>query len=159
MTPTRGRAPRGERTREAVPRNRGTVTTMIGSLSSRGLGALMTIEGGTSGAVFIRYVVDVLVPTLRSGDIVVLDNLAAHHTDAVRVAVEGAGAVLKFLPAYSPDFNAIELAWSKVKNFMRRLKPRSHADLDNAFSAAARAVTHGDAAGWMRHCGFTGQAR
>ncbi len=123
MTPDRGLAPRGQRYPEAVPRNRGTVTTVIGALGLRGLFALMTLEGGTCGETFLAYVQQVLAPELRKGDIVVWDNLAAHKSEAVRKAIEAAGATLRFLPPYSPDLNPIELAWSFVKRLIRARRP------------------------------------
>jgi transposase len=152
MTPLRGRAPVGERVPEAVPRNRGTVTTMIASLTLRGLVALMTLEGGTTTDVFHAYVEQVLVPELRAGDVVVMDNLAAHKADRVCRSIEQAGASIQFLPPYSPDYNPIELAWSKVKTHIRTWKPRTHAELDQAFYSASLDVTEQDAANWFRHC-------
>lgn len=152
MTPIRGRSLKGTRLNEAVPRNRGVVTTMIGVIGLMGMGALMTVEGGTSGDVFTAYTQQVLVPALEPGDIVILDNLAAHRMPVVRAAVEAAGATLRFLPPYSPDLNPIELAWSKVKTAMRRHKPRSREELNTAFAAAAREVTTDDSAAWFDHC-------
>lgn len=159
MTPFRGRSMRGERAFDAVPRNRGTVTTMIAALTPRGLGAMMTIEGGTSGAVFLHYVRHHLVPTLRPGDIVVMDNLAAHKIDAVLSAIVDAGATVRFLPPYSPDFNPIEFAWSKVKHYMRKAKPRDRDDLDDAFATSAAKVTQQDARNWFKDCGYLGHAK
>jgi transposase len=152
MTPLRGRAPSGQRLQEAVPRNRGTVTTLLAAIGLEGMFALMTIEGGTSGEVFTAYVTDILVPTLKPGDIVVADNLAAHKVPAARAAIEAVGASLHFQPRYSPDLNPIEHAWSKVKQAMRRMKPRSIEELDQAFATAAGQVTQGDAQGWFDHC-------
>lgn len=157
MTPLRGRAPRGTRLEESVPRNRGTVTTMIAALTLAGMSALMTITGGTSGEVFRVYAEQVLAPELRHGDIVILDNLAAHKVDAVREAIEAAGASIKFLPPYSPDFSPIELGWSKVKNRMRAEKPRSRDELDDAFVIAADHISPQDAAGYFSHCGYQAQ--
>jgi transposase len=157
FTPICGWAPRGQRLPEAVPRNRGTVTTMIGALTVGGVTALMTIVGGTSGDVFLAYVTQVLAPLLRSGDIVVLDNLAAHRIYDVQAAIEAVGASIKFLPPYSPDMMPKELSWSKIKTAMRRLKPRTREALDDAFATAAHSVTSSDARAWMRHCGFLNQ--
>jgi transposase len=130
---------------------------MIAALRLTGLAALMTILGGTSGDVFVAYVEQVLVPTLRTGDIVVIDNLGAHKVDAVRTAIERVGATLKFLPPYSPDMMPIENAWSKVKHLMRAQKPRDEDAIDAAFVAAASRVTPDDAAGWFGHCGYQAQ--
>lgn len=153
MTPTRARSPRGQRACDNVPRNRGTVTTMLGALTLDGMSALMTIRGGTDEAVFLAWVEQVLGPSLGPGDIVVLDNLGAHKTRRVRRAILATGAKIKFLPPYSPDFNPIELAWSKVKTFMRAAKPRTVEELEEAYAAAAHTVSASDAAGWFMHCG------
>ena len=102
MTRDHARAPRGERAVGLAPRNRGTVTTMIGALTLEGISALMTVTGATDTEVFLAYVNEVLGPTLRPGDIVVLDNVGAHKPAAVRTAIEARGATIKFLPPYSP---------------------------------------------------------
>lgn len=116
MTPDYARSPRGERIADVVPRNRGTVTTMIGALGLVGLLGVMTVEGGTDAAVFEAFVKHVLVPKLKPGDIVVLDNLGAHKPDGIRKLIEAAGATLLFLPPYSPELNPIvEECWSKFK--------------------------------------------
>jgi transposase len=151
MTPLRGWAPSTERLQEAVPRNRGVVTTMVAVISLRGMAAPGTWEGGTSGDTFVAYVEQVLLPTLAAGEVVVMDNLGAHKVPRVRQLIEGVGAHLKFLPPYSPDLNPIELAWSKVKQLMRKAKPRSRDLLDAAYVAALNAVTPADAAAWFRH--------
>ena len=130
---------------------------MIAALSLGGLGALMTVEGGTTTEVFLAYVEQVLTPMLHPGAIVVLDNLAAHKAEVVAKAVANAGGRLKFLPPYSPDFNPIELAWSKAKTHMRTWKPRTHAELDDAFYSASLDITAQDAAAWFKHCGYKAQ--
>ena len=157
MTPIHARAPRGERAPDVVPRNRGTVTTMLAALTLAGMEALMTVLGGTSGPVFIAYVEHILAPLLREGDTVILDNLAAHKVQEVRVLVEARGAKLKFLPPYSPDLSPIELAWSKVKQAMRAAKPRTHRDIDEAFLHASRSVTPSDACSYFKACGYQAQ--
>jgi transposase len=154
MTPMRARAPRGQRVEEAIPRNRGKVNTMIAALRRAGLGARMTVLGGTSGGVFTAYVQQILVPTLKPGDIVVLDNAGAHKVAAVRQAIEAAGAELVFLPPYSPDLMPIEESWSFVKHDMRAAKPRTTEALDTAFVDAAARVTPDHAAAWFLHCGY-----
>lgn len=158
MTPTYARSPRGQRAPDAVPRNRGAVTTMLAALTVRGMEALMTVLGGTSGPVFVAYVEHFLAPLLRPGDIVVLDNLGAHKVQRARELIEARGATLKFLPPYSPDFSPIELAWSKVKQAMRAAKPRTHQDIDDAFDDAARAVTSADARSYFNACGYQAQS-
>lgn len=116
MTRTRARAPRGKRAVAVVPRNRGRVLTMIGAMSLDGFEALMQVVGGTSAAVFETFVREHLGPRLRPGDIVVLDNLKAHHANGIRELIESFGARVVYLPPYSPDLNPIELAWSKIKD-------------------------------------------
>lgn len=130
---------------------------MIAALTAGGMAALMTILGGTSGDVFLAYVENVLLPLMKPGDILVLDNLAAHKIPAVADAIRRAGCFLKFLPPYSPDLMPIELSWSKTKQAMRRMKPRTHMELDAAFVASAATVTAVDAAAWFRHCGYEAQ--
>lgn len=147
------RAPRGERAFDKVPRNRGGPITVIGALTADGLTAMMSIEGGTDTLVFQAYVDHVLVPELRPGDIVVLDNLAAHKADGVRASIDAAGATLVFQSPYSPDLNPIEMAWSKVKAFLRAARARSRDALDTALAWAMATVTADDAHGWFRHCG------
>ena len=148
-------APCGTRAEDAIPRNRGTVTTVIGALTVDGLTAVMTIEGGTTGDVFVTYVEKVLLPQLLPGDIVVLDNLPAHKDGRVRPLIESVRAHLVYQPAYSPDFNPIELAWSKLKWWLRTAKARTHAALDEAIAAAMKtAITADDAFAWFAHCGY-----
>lgn len=154
MTPTHARAPKGKRAVDSVPRNRGTVITMIGALTLDGLTAMMTVEGGTSGDVFVAYVEHVLLPELRPGDIVVMDNLGAHKDVRVRPLIESVGAFVKYLPPYSPDLNPIEMAWSKVKQFLRTAKARSREGLDNALRWAMDITTEADAHGWFNECGY-----
>ena len=154
MTREYGRAPRGQVVKDVRPRNRGTVITMIGALTTSGLTAMMTIRGGTDADVFEAYVEHILVPELRAGDIVMLDNLGAHRTKRVRQLVEAAGATLWFTPPYSPEFNPIELAWSKLKAFLETARARTKAALDNAIAMAMELITSADAKAWFRHCGF-----
>ena len=119
MTRDYARAPRGERAFASVPRNAGTVTTMIGALDVAGVRAMMTIEGATDGEVFETFLSRILVPKLRPGDIVILDNVGAHRTPNVRPLIEAAGASVLFLPPYSPDLNPIEQTFAKIKHWMR----------------------------------------
>jgi len=155
MTPLYARAPRGERAVGTVPRNRGTVTTLLASLSLAGMGAAMTLEGGTDTAVFDAYVEQGLAPTLRPGQIVVLDNVGAHQSERARQAIEARGCRLLFLPAYSPDLSPIELAFSKLKAALRRLAARTQATLEEAIGEALRMITPADARGWFAHCGYS----
>jgi len=127
---------------------------MIGSLREDGITSMMTIEGGTTKEVFVAYVQQVLGPTLREGDVVVMDNLGAHKCREVLAAIHSFGARVKFLPPYSPDLNPIEMAWSKIKEWLRASRPRCIASLDDALRAAIAAVSPQDAAGWFRACGY-----
>lgn len=139
---------------DRVPRNRGTVTSVIGALTLSGLGALMTIEGGTTGAVFTTYVKEFLGPTLREGQVVVLDNVGAHRVKAAKEVVEARGARLLFQPPYHPDLNPIEEAWAKLKGFVRGLDPRTVEDIDQAVVTGSKEITPGNSAGWFRHAGY-----
>lgn len=151
MTRTRAWAPRGERAVGVVPRNRGRVTTMLGALSIDGIEALMTVEGGTTAAVFLRFLDEHLAPRLQPGDIVVMDNLGAHHATGVRERIEARGASVLFQPPYSPDLNPIEHAWSKIKAQLRAFGARTVALLKSAIALAADRVTPQDALGWFQH--------
>ena len=159
MTREYARAPRGERAHDSIPRNRGTVTTMLGAITLEGMTAMMTIEGGTCKEVFLAFVEQVLVPTLEPGDFVVLDNLGAHRSRRALDAIRNAGATPVFLPPYSPELNPIELAWSKLKGMLRDYKARTREALDEAIARAMPRITTKDAAGWFRHCGYAVEAR
>jgi transposase len=127
---------------------------MISSVRLDGSTAAMVIDEATSAEVFREYVRQVLAPTLRPGDIVVLDNLSAHKdTQAIRL-MESAGAQVWFLPPYSPDLNPIEKMWSKVKEFLRNAKARTEELLFNAIAAALKTITTEDAQGWFAACGY-----
>ena len=154
MTRTYGWSAKGQRVHDRVPRNRGTVTTLLGVLTMSGLEAAMTIEGGTSGDVFLAFVEQVLGPVLQPGDTVVLDNLRAHHDRRIRPAIERLGASLKYLPPYSPDFSPIELCFAKLKSHLRAAKARTREALDQAIDEAFDLITPDDAYGWFKHCGF-----
>jgi transposase len=125
MARLRGRAPRGERCRAGVPHGHWKTTTFTGGLRLSGMTAPFVYDGAMNSAVFLAYVEQVLVPTLTSGDVVVMDNLAAHKAAGVRDAIERAGATLLFLPPYSPDFNPIENAFSKLKALLRAKAERT----------------------------------
>lgn len=127
---------------------------MIAALCLDGVTAPMVIEGATDAAVFRAYVKHVLVPGLREGDIVVLDNLSSHKGAEVEEMIRGAGAELWFLPPYSPDFNPIEKMWSKVKEILRSQKARCTEELYVAVGEALSRVTREDARGWFESCGY-----
>jgi transposase len=155
MTRLRARAPRGERAYGKVPRNRGKNTTLIASITFEGvMGEVMTIEGATDALAFEAYIEYFLAPTLKEGQVVVLDGLGAHRTDKVRELVEARGAELLFLPSYSPDLNPIEEALSKIKNIVRKAQARTREALVEAISRALSTITLEDVAGWFAHCGY-----
>jgi transposase len=125
MARLRGRAPRGERCRAGIPHGHWKTTTFTGALRLTGMSAPMVLDGAMNGIAFRAYVEQVLVPTLSPGDIVVMDNLPAHKAEGVRSAIERAGAKLHYLPPYSPDFNPIEMAFSKLKALLRARAERT----------------------------------
>lgn len=155
MTRLHGRSPKGERLICQAPHGHWCTTTMISSVRLDGSTACMTIEGSTNTEVFQAYVREVLVPSLRPGDIVVLDNLGAHKNEFTLALIEQARAEVRFLPAYSPDLNPIEMMWSKVKALLRKAQARNHPDLLAAIASALNAVTSDDALGWFTHCGYS----
>ena len=128
---------------------------MISSVRLDGSSACMTIDGATNTEVFQAYVRAILVPTLRAGDIVVMDNLGAHKNEATLALIIAAGAQPRFLPAYSPDLNPIEMMWSKVKALLRAAEARSHTTLLQAIAQALAKVTADDAKNWFAHCGYS----
>jgi transposase len=134
MTRRYGRAPKGERVIGAVPQNDGANVTMLVALGSQGIEAVMTIEGATDAEVFRVYVEPGLRPTLRPGDIVIMDNLRAHKTAGIREAIEQTGARLQYLPPYSPDLSPIERCWSKRKTALRTAKARTREALEHAIA-------------------------
>jgi transposase len=154
MTREYARAPCGERAPDVVPRNRGTVTTILGALALDGVRGTMTIEGGTDTNVFDAFLEYVLVPRLKKGDVVVLDNVGAHQPVIIRERIEAAGAEVRFLPPYSPDLNPIEECWSKVKSTLKSAKARTREALDKAVAAAAESITSSDILGWFQHSGY-----
>ncbi len=154
MTRLYARAPRGERVYGKVPRNRGKNTTLLTSMSVRGMGPCLTVEGATTKAVFETYVEQVLVPSLRAGQVVILDNLSSHKGDRVRKLIEGVGCSLLYLPPYSPDFSPIEEAFSKIKALLRKSAARVRGALVEAIGWAISRVTPEDAVGFFSHCGY-----
>ena len=128
---------------------------MIGSVRLDGTTACMTIEEATDTDIFRAYVQHVLIPTLRPGDVVILDNLSPHKNSETIRLIEQAGAIVRFLPAYSPDLNPIEKMWSKVKAALRAAKARTQTALDAAIACAIASVTSADALGWFASCGYS----
>ncbi|MCA1669583.1 MAG: IS630 family transposase [Thermomicrobia bacterium] len=154
MTPRYSRAPRGQRAVGSAPRNHGKNTTLVAALTLNGVGAAMTLEGAMDADAFVAYVENVLVPTLVAGQRVVMDNLSVHKDARVRPLIERARCTLSYLPAYSPDLTPIEQAFSKIKEYLRRVGARTREALEAAITAALATVTAADAKGWFIHCGY-----
>lgn len=149
-----GRAPAGRRVDQAVPLHGGPNVTLIAALTPTGLGALASVNGAVNGAVFAAYLDQVLGPTLQPGDVVVLDNLSVHKVAGLDQIAQQYGARLLYLPPYSPDFNPIELAFSKLKTWLRTAQARTRDLLEDAICTAAEWVTEQDAKNWFHHCGY-----
>ena len=154
LAPIYGWAKKGQRAYCSVPRNRGKNTTVLASMSMEGMGPSLAVEGGTTARVFETYLERVLAPTLRRGQVVVMDNLSAHKGEGVRELIEGRGCELLYLPSYSPDFNPIEEAFSKIKGLMRKVEARSREALLEAIGVAISALSAQDARGFFEHCGY-----
>jgi transposase len=157
MARLRGRSPRGTRAVGTVPFGHWKRLTLLGALGIGGMLAAMSIEAATSGAVFLAYLDRVLLPELRRRKpdaVLVLDNLRAHKTAAVRGLLDRSGFAYRYLPAYSPDLTPIEPAWSKLKAELRRVAARSTEALHQALGPALDTITAQDAAGFFRHAGY-----
>jgi transposase len=155
LTTLYARAPKGERSYGKAPRNWGKNLTLIASLSLEGLSQQnMVVEGATDTKAFESYVEHFLCPELKAGQVVIMDNLSAHKGERICTLIESKGAHLLFMPAYSPDFNPIEGAFSKIKNSLRKAKARTRESLLEAIGLALDEVTHHDAQGWFGHCGY-----
>lgn len=150
---------KGRRARCSVPRNRGPNTTLLSSMSLSGMGPSLAVEGATTAAVFETYIEHVLAPSLKPGQIVVMDNLTAHKTARVRELIEQRGCELVYLPAYSPDLNPIEEAFSKIKNLLRKAGARTQQALVEAMGTALSAVSSRDARGFFEHSGYRAAAQ
>ena len=154
LAPIYGYAPKGERLRLSVPRKRGKNTTLLASMSLEGMGPTLAVEGATTAVVFEAYVERVLAPSLKEGQVVVMDNLGAHRPKRVRELIEQRGCELLYLPSYSPDYNPIEEAFAKVKHLLRQAAARSRGALVEAIGVALSAVTAADARGFFEHAGY-----
>jgi transposase len=154
MTRLYGRGEKGHRVVEAVPKDYGENLSMLASLSVTGIEAPMTINGAVDSIVFTVYVEEVLCPSLKAGDIVIMDNLSVHKVKGISELIAGCGAKLIYLPPYSPDLNPIEKCWSKIKTYLRRAKARTRAALEQAFQEALLLITPEDALGWFKSCGY-----
>jgi transposase len=154
LTPRYARAPRGQRAYGKAPRNWGKNITLISSITLSGMGPSMSIEGSSDTESFGLYMRNVLALRLEAGQIVIMDNLSVHKSKWVRDLIEEKGCQLWLLPSYSPDFNPIEQAFSKVKNLLRKAKARTLEVLFEVTGGALRAVSKEDARGYFEHCGY-----
>lgn len=154
LTRLYARALGGSRTTEAVPRNYGQSTSMIATIGVGGIEAPMLIEGSVDTDVFNAYCEQVLQPTLKSGDVIVLDNLSAHRASRIEETALNYGAQVIWLPPYSPDFSPIELMWSKVKAYLKKVKARTQEELEKAIAEALQNIPITDCRNWFRHCGY-----
>ena len=154
MTRHRGRGPRGQRVVDRVPRNHGQNLTCLTAISPRGVHAPCVVDGAVDTPVFLQWLRDWLLPSVPRGTTIGLDNLSVHRNPAVREAVEGAGCFLLFLPAYSPDFNPIELVFAQLKTHLRGAAARTVASLVEVIGVGLDAVTPAQIRAYYAHCGY-----
>ena len=154
MARLRGRAPRGERCRAGVPHGHWKTTTFTAGLRLSGITAPMVLDGPMDGTSFLAYIEQGLVPELKPGDIVIMDNLPAHKVGGVRKAIEAAGASLLYLPPYSPDFNPIEMAFAKLKALLRKTAARTIDELWQAIADALNAFTADECRNYFTAAGY-----
>ncbi len=154
LSPLYAWAKKGQRAYCSVPRNRGANTTLLSSMSVKGMGPSLAVEGATNREVFETYIEQILAPTLRKGQVVVMDNLTAHKGERVKELIELRGCELMYLPPYSPDFNPIEEAFAKIKGLIRKAEARSREALLEAIATAISALSAQDAMGFFEHCGY-----
>ncbi len=154
MARLHGRAPRGERVRAPIPHGHWKTTTLTAAVRLDGVGACLAFDGATNAACFEAYIGECLVPTLRPGDIVIMDNLACHKSGEVERLIRSAGAEVRYLPAYSPDLNLIEEMFSKLEAFLRKAAARTGGALIEAIGDGLRSVTPADIVGWFGHMGY-----
>lgn len=155
LTPRYGRAPRGQRVVGSVPRNHGPNVTLVAAMSHAGITAAMTMSGAADGEVWTLFVRQILLPSLRPGQIVLCDNLSVHKNLVVRQLIAAVGCQVRFLPPYSPDFSPIEHAFSKLKTHVRQANARTRPALEAAIADGLQTITRRDAQAWFRHCGYT----
>jgi transposase len=154
MTRHYGRSVDGVRVYDERPGNKGQNITVIGAMSDEGLIATMTFPGSLNTASFLVFIEQVLLPSLWTGAIVVMDNLPVHYANTAKAIIESVGAKTKFLPPYSPDLSPIELCWSKLKQILRSAKARTSDALHEAITMAVNAITDENALNWFHHCGL-----
>ncbi len=150
MTRLYARCQGGARIHEGTPDGRWKILTILGALGTRGMIATMTVEAATDREIFLAYLDEVLCPQLKTGDVVVMDNLSSHKVNGVQQRIEKCGATLLYLPPYSPDLNPIEKAWSKLKQLLRTAKARTKEALDQAIAELLPSITAEDAKAWFR---------
>ena len=155
MTRLRGRSRRGDRLVSKVPHGRWKTTTLTAALGVEGIKCSTVVDGAVNGDVFESFVEFVLVPELRRGDVVIMDNLSSHKRHRTRELIEAAGADLVFLPPYSPDLNPIEMVFSKIKQTLRTLAFRTRDALWRSMQSVLDTITPADASNCFRHCGYT----
>lgn len=155
MARTHGRAPRGQRVIAKVPHGHWHTTTLIAALGIDGIACSTVVDGAVNADVFEAFVEQVLVPELRPGDVVIMDNLSSHKRQRTRELIEATGATPRFLPPYSPDLNPIEMIFSKIKRKLRDLACRTREKLWQAIQSVLDTVTPTDARNCYRHCGYT----
>lgn len=154
MARTHGYAPRGQRLEGSVPYRRWQTTTFVGAMRAAGFLAPLVVDGAITGDLFEAYIRRVLLPELRAGDVVVLDNLSCHRRAAVRAALESKGCTLLLLPAYSPDFNPIEMAFSKLKRLLRKVAARTVEALWDAIGRLLDQFSPEECHNYIRHAGY-----
>lgn len=154
LTRLYGRAAPGERVVEATPGISGEHYTVVATLGVKGVQAPLLFQGAMTTLTFETYIEDVLVPTLRRGDILLMDNLSAHKGISAQATLAARGVQVIFLPPYSPDLNPIEKCWAKVKEALRAAKARTWEDLVAALREALRSVSRSDVLAWFAHCGY-----
>lgn len=151
LIPMYGRAGRSERVYDTKPTAKGKRVSLVSALNSSGIATALTIEGTLNGSVFLYFIKQCLCPLLKAGDTVVLDNAAAHKVEGVQELIEAKGAVLAYLPPYSPEFNAIELAWNKIKQYLRKQRVRTVKHLHKAYFKALKLITPDNAQKFIKH--------
>lgn len=154
MARTYARGEKGERAHSVKPVSKGKLLTLIGAVSLDGMIASMTVEGGTKKETFITYISDVLVPELKPGNVVIMDNLSAHKSDTIKELIESVGAKLLYLPRYSPDLSPIELCWSKLKSYLKKKAPRNNELLQLYIKEALELITIDNIKSYFYHCSY-----
>jgi transposase len=154
MARQHARSEKGTRAHSRKPMDRGENITMLGALMITGIVGFCTIKAATTTEVFLMFILKVVLPKLRPGNVVIMDNLKSHINEQIREAIEGVGARVVFLPPYSPELNPIEECWSKIKSILRRCAARTKRTYNKAIKQAIDAVTKEDAIGWFCHAGY-----